>query len=257
MIKLHGPPIRYWCMRFESFHYVLKRRAQFIGNFINICKSLASHVQRLHCLNVMEKEMLICTNTIFGPSEAGKSNLSFTDVIALLPVSLNREIPLDPSLTNSVHKWVKFQGWEYRPRRIIVIKKSYETESGLPKFALITNIIVQNNSTIFLVLSVLKTVSHETNYHSYLVEERSQEQFLFLSILSCILIEPLDFVLNFSNDSKNMSALVTLYRKLTQYFSNISLLVFLVSLTTSENSKYCNLMLTKWRQQMMKSKCGI
>ncbi len=121
MIKLHGPPIRYWCMRFELFHYVLKRRAKFIGNLINICKSLASHVQRLHCLNVMEKEMLICTNTIFGPSEAGKSNISVADVIALLPVSLNREIPLDPSLKNSVHKWVKFQGWEYRPRRIIVI----------------------------------------------------------------------------------------------------------------------------------------
>lgn len=202
MIKLHGPPIRYWCnaiwitsIRTETY------RAQFIDNFINICKSLASHVQRLHCLNVMGKEMLICTNNIFGPSEAGKSNLSFADVIAFLPVSLHREIPLDPSLKNSVHKWVKFQGWEYRPRRIIVIKKRYETESGLPKFALITNIIVQNNSTIFVVLYVLKTVSYETNYHSYLVEEWSQQQFLFLSILSCILIEPLDFVLNFSNDS--------------------------------------------------------
>lgn len=51
MMQMHGPPIRYWCMRFESFHYVLKRRAQFIGNFINICKSLACHVQRLHSLN--------------------------------------------------------------------------------------------------------------------------------------------------------------------------------------------------------------
>ena len=51
IMKLHGPPTRYWCMRFESYHYILKRRAQFIGNFINICKSLACHVQRYNCLN--------------------------------------------------------------------------------------------------------------------------------------------------------------------------------------------------------------
>jgi hypothetical protein len=39
----------------------------------------------------------------------------------------------------------------YRGRKINVIKKSYETQSGLPKFALIAKIIVYNNSTIFLV----------------------------------------------------------------------------------------------------------
>ena len=69
---------------------------------------------------------------------------------------------------------MKFQEWEYRARKIIVIKKSYETQFGLPKFALIARqiivikksyetqsglpkfakiakIIVCNNSTIFLV----------------------------------------------------------------------------------------------------------
>jgi hypothetical protein len=39
---------------------------------------------------------------------------------------------------------------------IIVIKKSYETESSLPKFSVIRNVIVKTKSQILLVLSVLK-----------------------------------------------------------------------------------------------------
>ncbi len=27
MMKLYGRPITYWCMRFDSFHYIMKRRA--------------------------------------------------------------------------------------------------------------------------------------------------------------------------------------------------------------------------------------
>ena len=34
--------------------YIFKRRAQFIGNFTNICKSLACHVQRFNCFNLVE-----------------------------------------------------------------------------------------------------------------------------------------------------------------------------------------------------------
>lgn len=66
MIKLHGPPTRYWCMRFESFHYILKRRAQFIGNLKNIFKSLACHVQRFNCLNLVENDVFV-KKIIVGP----------------------------------------------------------------------------------------------------------------------------------------------------------------------------------------------
>ena len=101
-------------MRFESFHYILKRRAQFIGNFINICKSLACHVRRLNSLHLIENET-ICSKQIFGPAEAGKSSLSFVDLMRILPVSLCQDLPLDPTLDHSVPKWIKLRGWEYRP----------------------------------------------------------------------------------------------------------------------------------------------
>ena len=185
MMKMHGPPTRYWCMRFESYHYILKRRAQFIGNFINICKSLACHVQRFNCLNLVENEILR-PKIVLGP---------------LKSKSLDLDVPFEPSEFYSVPSWIQLGGWDYRPGIIVVLKKSFETESGLPKFARITNIIAQNDSQFFLALSVLKTIYFDTQYHSYLVEERTCEKKIVLNILECCSVEPLDLVQNFSADS--------------------------------------------------------
>lgn len=186
----------------------MKRRAQFIGNFINISKSLACHVQRLNCLNLIANDAM-CTKSIFGPVKSGKSSISLADLTEMLPLSLNEDLNLDPSLKISVFKWVKFRGLKYRPGGIIVTKKTYETHSGLPKFGIIRNVIVQNDqndSKIFLQLSILKTVSYESHYHSYLIEERLTNQNMVLNITSCASVEPLDLLLNCSNDSNNYVA---------------------------------------------------
>ncbi|KZS17764.1 Uncharacterized protein APZ42_016191 [Daphnia magna] len=101
IMRLHGPPTRYWCMRFEAFHYVIKRRAQFIGNYVNICISMAVHVQRLHCLNFIE-DKLISTKPVFGRM-------------------------LNPEVEISSPNWVVIAGWKYHHGGILVINKSFET----------------------------------------------------------------------------------------------------------------------------------
>lgn len=131
----------------------------------------------------------------------GKKNIPINDVLKSLSVSLDQECPLKPSDVCSVPNWVKVGGWEYRPGGIIVLKKSYETESSLPKFAVIRYVIAKTESQIFIVLSVLKTISFHTKHHSYLVEERTHEKNIVLNILECGSVEPLDFVKNFSVDS--------------------------------------------------------
>lgn len=54
LMKIVGPPIRYWCMRFESFHNIAKKRAQAKCNFINISKSVADHIQTKFCSNLLK-----------------------------------------------------------------------------------------------------------------------------------------------------------------------------------------------------------
>ncbi|KZR99480.1 Uncharacterized protein APZ42_004633, partial [Daphnia magna] len=78
------------------------------------------------------------------------------------------DCPLKPSDVCSVPNWVKVGGWEY--------------------------VIAKTESQIFIVLSVLKTISFHTKYHSYLVEERIHEKNIVLNILECGSVEPLDFV---------------------------------------------------------------
>lgn len=96
MMRLLGPPIRYWCMRFESFHCVIKRRAQFIGKFTNICKSLACHVQRLHGLNLLENQ-IVSPEIIIGPIKTIDSNVN----VQLWLEALNFEIFYNSFITTA------------------------------------------------------------------------------------------------------------------------------------------------------------
>ena len=70
--------------------------------------------------------------------------------------SLDVDVPFEPSEFYSVPIWIQLGEWDYRPGSIVVLKKALrrETESGLPKFPQIINIIVQNESQFFLALSV-------------------------------------------------------------------------------------------------------
>ncbi len=47
VIRMHGPPTNYWCMRFEAFHNMVKKLAMSNCSFINFAKSAAFHVQSI------------------------------------------------------------------------------------------------------------------------------------------------------------------------------------------------------------------
>lgn len=196
IMRLHGPPTRYWCMRFEAFHYVIKRRAQFIGNYINICISMAVHVQRLHCLNFIE-DKLISTKPVFGRSKI----CCFTEIAQKYP-DLNFDSVLNPEVEISSPNWVVIEGWKYHHGGILVIKKSFETSSGLPKFGKIKIFFVQYE-TIFIVMSVVRTVEFDAHYYAFVVENKTLDKTIVLNIVECLRNEPLDLLSNFSNDSKS------------------------------------------------------
>ena len=44
-----GPLVRHWTMRYEAKHQYFKQLARSMGNYINICHSLAIRHQSLQC----------------------------------------------------------------------------------------------------------------------------------------------------------------------------------------------------------------
>jgi hypothetical protein len=53
IIRSQGPPVRYWCMRYEAYHNIAKRLAQVNFNFKNITLSVANHTISQMLLNAI------------------------------------------------------------------------------------------------------------------------------------------------------------------------------------------------------------
>ena len=47
IIRVHGPPVIYWCMRYEGYLNLVKQYAKSANNFVNFAKSAACHLQSI------------------------------------------------------------------------------------------------------------------------------------------------------------------------------------------------------------------
>jgi len=65
-----GPPINHWTMRFEAKHKYFKHLANVIGNFTNICYSLALRHQLHQCYLSIDSNVLPGEETEIGPGSS-------------------------------------------------------------------------------------------------------------------------------------------------------------------------------------------
>ena len=63
----YGPLRLHWTMRFEAKHSYLKRLQKSLGNFINVCHTLATRHEQLQCYHRLDREFLGEMNVIYGP----------------------------------------------------------------------------------------------------------------------------------------------------------------------------------------------
>jgi hypothetical protein len=189
IIKMHGPPIRYWCMRYEAFHNIVKRKAQLNCNFTNISKSIAHHLQSVFCANMQSDDGFKKHRVEVGPNLFVLSSLNAVEKFPLVEsfVKPNHPVLFPP--------WVLVNGWMYRTNSAIVLKKSFETISGYPEFGKIQKIVVQNDEVAFI-------VSHfnslfDKHFHAFELHEENpplHALFLLNNIPDC---EPLSIVTSY------------------------------------------------------------
>jgi hypothetical protein len=107
-MKIHGPPIRYWCMRYESFHSISKKRAQANCNFMNISKTLAEHLETKFCFNMLEGFVNKTDTIIQGPCET----IGYYDVINRYLLNIDSSI-LTRDVEITTASWLKIGGWNF------------------------------------------------------------------------------------------------------------------------------------------------
>lgn len=117
VIRMHGPAVRYWCMRFESFQGIVKRKAQLNCNFTNITKSISHHLQTVFAANLQDDDRFSKLRLEFGPSKA----ISYNELMSKF--SFYQDIDMNPDCEILMPSWVSINGWEYYPDSVVVLKK--------------------------------------------------------------------------------------------------------------------------------------
>lgn len=196
-IRNYGPPIRFWCMRYEAYHNIVKRVAHVNCNFINITKSIANHLQTIACHALLTDSIFHSEEPEFGPHI--REPYDFQEHA----VSMDPIFKVDDSAIT--FRFMKLKGWHYFPGSIVVLKPSYQTRDNYPEFAKIENIITQNNE-IFVRVTIFKTVRFSEHFHAFEVQEEPGILRRILSFHSLPHIEPLWLLKNF--ETEDMSCYV-------------------------------------------------
>jgi hypothetical protein len=182
-MRILGPLINLWVMRFEALHNFSKRLSHIVCNFQNIAKTLAYRNSMLLCHNIMAKRTLSEDGAIeIGPGESVVlASLEFAELMAHAI-----HIPIYDDVY--IAKWCKVSGTEYSKHMMVVVKK---TDDGYPVFAKIRHVVVISNSTVHLVSELWHTVGFKQHFHAYIVQPEEPASLVVSSVDQLIDFHPL------------------------------------------------------------------
>ena len=157
-IRMFGPMSRMSCIRYEAQRNFFKKHPHAIGNFKNICKSLAFKNQLRHCSHFSKcREYLDCI-------EVGNGN--FDDIHHLPYARIVQEKLVSTSVFCA--KTVKVNRVLYKPKYFIY----YCDENDLPKFGRIFRLLVANNVVVFIISDYVTCYFNE-QYRAFAVKPTS------------------------------------------------------------------------------------
>ena len=188
ILRMFGPAIRYWCMRYEAYHNIAKRRAQANCNFINLSKSIAVHLATVLCAQLLEAELFNIYKIDLGPSSTlcDENKLCF---------------PFNPNIDNFLEtKWASVNGFKYEQQTVVLLKKSHDSETGFPLFGEIDSIIVEKENCISIIVLPLDTIRFDQHFHAYEVIKNDSTK-MVCKIKDLPECEPLNYLKNFSSDN--------------------------------------------------------
>lgn len=161
-MRLLGPLVHFWTMRFEAKHRFFKRLAHIVCNFKNILKTLSYRQQMFLCYHIMSSKDPVKGDLEVGPgSQEMIASLAGADLIVrALGVHMFDEV--------YVAKWCVVHGINYCKNLMVITGK---IDDLLPSFHQILYVVVGENNTVFLQTQKWTTVAYDRHTHSYVIEQ--------------------------------------------------------------------------------------
>ena len=184
-IRLVGPLVNFWAMRFEAKHNFFRRLAHIVCNFKNFCKTMALRHQMAQCYRFYSQQHIDSKSL-----EVGKGSMT---VLAKI-----KEGVIISGLLNSygvyediyMAHWVKYHGIVYRPTMGLVV--SVDTESENSEFGRILYVFVQEK-TVHFIFEVWHTMHLDRHLFAYCVEKVEPQMLRATTPKSLLDYQPVQF----------------------------------------------------------------
>lgn len=158
IIRIMGPLISLWCMRFEAKHNYFKNLVHKFHNFKNITKTLAEQHQRY-----MFYEWKCRTSSLLPEIESGKGDLSsYKQFIENFYPEDDYSQVKDSDIINIVDRCVYL--YEYRVG--FFITTGFDENTDLPVFFLIKKIFIFNDN-IYALCKAWTTLAFDEDFHAF------------------------------------------------------------------------------------------
>lgn len=173
LIEENGPPVKYWCMRYEGAHSYFKRVAMQSYNFKNVPKTLAKRQQLRQCLLLSKQKIL----RIFNEGSGGQI-VHMHQIESKIKSLLNQRF--EQQLTYSAQTLFQYSQLIHnhiRYKRHAVYVYDLEHVEEIPLFFQIIYILKLNHEWLFIV-DYLNTESFISNLWSYKVSSCNRLQII-------------------------------------------------------------------------------
>ena len=178
MIFKYGPLVK--TLRFESKNGYFKQVVQNSKNRINLCQSMAKRHQMLIYSHHQKDNILECDN----PKGVNIQEVSIDFFEGNIQKVISSILTLSENSLFIKSKSVYYKGQRYNRREAVVLNFSGDEYV----FGLIEHVLFQN-STVYLLVDVLKIEYFDTHYHAYSVS--STENFNLIQIEDLLDYHPL------------------------------------------------------------------
>ncbi|KAG1681703.1 hypothetical protein GQR58_011697 [Nymphon striatum] len=164
MLQL-GPLVRSWCMRFEAKHHYFKRLAISIGNYTNLCFTLAKRHQEGLCYKLQSSEGGL-SSFIEKGIETGKASKCFIGDSDYGDLIQDENDGFDRLTTVTEVNWITVLGTKYKLKSILHI--GYD-DNEFPKFWELKKICIVDRKIDRVMFVVLEkeTVGFDKHYQCF------------------------------------------------------------------------------------------
>ena len=169
-IRMYGPLMAYWCMRYKAKHSYFKGLTRAIGNYKNLPLTLSFRHQQWQCMNFNSSKPYLSLNIELPRfKENFLSTFNCSGAVAQL-FSLKKRTPIVLS-----YSWISIASTTISTQRTFLLCNLSGSDSKA--FGLVSSILKIKNSLVFI-CEIYRTIQFDLHLQAYHVKPRPDQFFM-------------------------------------------------------------------------------